>query len=383
MSNVFVTPQIVAREGLRVLKNKLPVTSLVHRDYEAEFRSAKIGDTVTIRTPPSFSVDTFDPGTGVVTQDIKQGSAQITLENIFDISIEVTAKDMTLSLDNFSRTVIEPVMVEFADKIEGYILGKANALYHMSTSTFPNSVATAAWLDSYLDLMKVPSNRRWGILGSKSKSDFLGIEKLTLADTRGDSIAVRDAAIGRVLGVDYLSSPKVQRQAAGTLSVTTLAVNNGGGYAAGVSTMNMDAVSVTGSTAIGSTFTIAGVFMQDGVTPQNFVITNSVTAAANALTGVTFAPALPVAVANDAVITVYQTAHAMNLIGDPRGLAFVSVPMEMPIMGARPAEVLSSEGVSVRVVYDYDPKYKTNKVSFDMLVGAKVIDPRVLARLPG
>ncbi|MCO7195390.1 P22 phage major capsid protein family protein [Pseudonocardia sp. McavD-2-B] len=54
--------------------------------------------------------------------------------------------------------------------------------------------------------------------------------------------------------------------------------------------------------------------------------------------------------------------------------ALATRPLELP-MGSQRAEIVSYKGLNLRVVYDYDHKYKKDVVSLDMLFGAKTINP--------
>ena len=50
MANTFLTPDIIAREALMVLRNNAVMANLVHRDYSDEFVNG-VGDTITVRKP--------------------------------------------------------------------------------------------------------------------------------------------------------------------------------------------------------------------------------------------------------------------------------------------------------------------------------------------
>lgn len=52
MANTILTPSIIAKEALMVLRNNAVMANLVHRDYSEEF--ASVGDTISIRKPASF-----------------------------------------------------------------------------------------------------------------------------------------------------------------------------------------------------------------------------------------------------------------------------------------------------------------------------------------
>jgi hypothetical protein len=64
------------------------------------------------------------------------------------------------------------------------------------------------------------------------------------------------------------------------------------------------------------------------------------------------------------------------------GMALVTRNLALP-MGASNAAYASAGGLGVRVVYDYDSSTKTDKVSFDVIYGVKVLDPDLICALVG
>ena len=103
MANTILTSDILAREALLILENNLVMGALVDSRYEGEFASGRQGDAIRIRRPASFSVNEFDNnGTATVsTQNATEHSTTLTLEKMFDVSFQVTAKEMALSIDDF------------------------------------------------------------------------------------------------------------------------------------------------------------------------------------------------------------------------------------------------------------------------------------------
>lgn len=55
----MLTPDVIARESLLILSNNLVAANLVHRGETSDFTGAKVGDSLTIRKPASFTVDEF------------------------------------------------------------------------------------------------------------------------------------------------------------------------------------------------------------------------------------------------------------------------------------------------------------------------------------
>lgn len=64
------------------------------------------------------------------------------------------------------------------------------------------------------------------------------------------------------------------------------------------------------------------------------------------------------------------------------GIALVTRNLELP-MGANNAAYASADGIGVRVVYDYDIKTKTDRVSFDLIYGIKELDTNMIGKIAG
>ena len=84
MANTILTPDVVAREALLILKNNTVTASLVYRDYETEWSGAKINDTVKIRRPATFVANEFVSTINV--QDIDEGSVELKLSDVANLS---------------------------------------------------------------------------------------------------------------------------------------------------------------------------------------------------------------------------------------------------------------------------------------------------------
>jgi hypothetical protein len=160
-----------------------------------------------------------------------------------------------------------------------------------------------------------------------------------------------------------------QNVATHTTGGDACAVDLEAGYLAGVSTIHVDGLSAT--FAVGDLITIGG-------------YEHAVTAVANYSAGdedITIYPALQADVANDDAITVVAD-HTANLAFHRNAFALVTRPLEPPMDGSR-WEQLDYEGLSVRAVYSYNPTFKTNIISLDILYGVKTLDPRLACRMLG
>ena len=174
MPNTILTPNVIANEALMVLKNNLVMANLVHRDYENEF--VKVGDTVTARRPSKFVAKNF---TGAVDpQDLNEGGVPVKMDRLRDVTVQITSKEMSLDLRDFSAQVIEPAMTAIASaspiirvltvlEVGARCIGQASRSTEISSTAFAarpsGDVGLPVIASSAIDL----SSRR-GIIRSSS-----------------------------------------------------------------------------------------------------------------------------------------------------------------------------------------------------------------------
>lgn len=118
MANTFLTPSIIANEALMVLKENLVMANLVHRDYSKEF--VGVGDTITVRKPAKFVAKNFVGR--IEEQDISEGKVDVKMDRFRDVSVNVTSKEMTLDIKNFSEQVITPAMRSIAVAVDADLI---------------------------------------------------------------------------------------------------------------------------------------------------------------------------------------------------------------------------------------------------------------------
>lgn len=370
MANTFLTPSVIGREALMILENELVAAQLFHRGYADEFRGAKVGDTISIRGPASFTAQEFTSTT--TTQDATETSRSLQLEKHFDVTFAVTSKQWTLELEQFNQQLLRPAVVAIAQAVDSYILGKGNQIpnYVGTAGDPPDSLADMVAVVKKLDDLKVPQRGRIAVLDAQAKHDMLAnVTQVLQADQRGDGgTALREASMGRILGIDYYMDQNVGSHTANTLS--GYLINNGAGYSAGDTTLTIDTGS--GTIQAGDVFTVAG------DTQQHVVLsTNGSTSVTIEETG------LAAAVADNAALTfVSNSTSVLNIAGHGDGLTYAVVPLELPAGAAR-AEYIADRGLGLRVVFDYDSSTKTDTISLDVLCGAKVQQGNLLTRVLG
>ena len=211
MSNTILTPDIIAREALMVLRNNAVMANLVHRDYSDEF-VAGVGDKVTIRKPAKFEAKEFD-GKSITVQDATENSVDVTMDKHIDVSFAVTSKQLTLDIASFSEQLLNPAMQAFADKVDKYIIALeadiTNRVSHPEGVFAPADIIAAR---KYLTDNAVPTTERRLVIGSQADADLLTNELFISAEKVGDNgTALREASLGRKFGFDIYTDQNIEK----------------------------------------------------------------------------------------------------------------------------------------------------------------------------
>lgn len=210
MAHTLIKPTVIAGEALAVLYNTTVLAQLVHRDFDREF-TGKQGDTVTIRTPTTFTANTFDRGSGISLQNATESSTSIALDTILDVSFAVTAEDLTLTIDNFRDRFIAPAMEGMVQAVDGVIaenlVDAAEGVGGGGTSTWSSSKASNVFVGetgarSKLTRAKAPTVNRYAVLSPEATGIALTEELIVAADKSGWTDALRQGAVGRLFGFD-------------------------------------------------------------------------------------------------------------------------------------------------------------------------------------
>lgn len=222
MANTLLTSSVIAKAALANLYETCVMAALVHRDYEPEF-VPKIGTTVTIRKPTTFTAQDFDRDAGIVVQNAIETSVPIVLDKHKDVSFAVTDLDLTLKVQDFSEQFIKPAMEAIVQAIDVDVLAeRANIVQTVGaangttqgvdgTNTYddtnPRVMIDA---DRVLNARNVPPSERYVVVGPNTKAKWLGDDLFNRADERGDTAGLRDASLGaRVFGFDPYMSQNV------------------------------------------------------------------------------------------------------------------------------------------------------------------------------
>lgn len=361
MANTFLTPQIIAQEALAILRNQLIFAELVHTDYANEF--VKVGDTITVRKPAELIAKDFSGS--IASQDLTESGVTVKLDKFKDVSVAITSQQASLELRDFAKQVIEPAMVAIAQKIDedlaNFIFEKASGSVLASSATI-NDLAHIAEVGKKLDIAKAPMQERHLVLSPEHKYRYALTEILTKVNHAGSNETLREAMLGKVYGMMTYMNQNLP-EATGSKGTATEKFSVQSGSQSGKVKLTL----MSGASAevkIGEGFVYEGVlyrFTADG------------TATSNAIANIAVEPAFPSGVS----VTSVRMVRLSSSVGfHKNAFAFVIRPLDLP-MGAARASVVNGEGLSVRVVYDYNQSSKTDTISFDVLYGIAALRPEL------
>lgn len=367
MANTLLTPDIIAKEALMVLESNLTMVPLVHTDYSSEF--AQVGDTITVRKPTSFIAKNFTGSTSV--QDITESSVAVKMDRLRDVTTSVTSKQLTLDIKDLSTQVIKPAMSSIAQAIDTDLLtvGIENAGSSVQATANPTNLADIASLAKNFDLNKVPMSERRLVIRPEHKYAYALTDNLSKVAYAGDNETLRRYEIGNVYNFETFMSQNAPYCAASTSgSATAYKVT---------ATAGATEVSLTDLNSAAATIKVGDTFILDG---YMYRFTENKTGSSSSIASIKI----------DQPIHKSFTAEEATPIKAPNSLAFhkngialVHRPLALPQGNKNSALATNEDGLSVRVVFDYNSTTKTDTISFDILYGITALDSNMIAKLVG
>jgi hypothetical protein len=390
---------MITREALRVLHQKLNFVGSINREYDSSFAKdgAKIGDTLRIRLPNQYVTRTGPTLSANTDTEERQVSLQVATQRGVDLNFQST--ELTLSLDDFSSRILEPAMAQLAASIEADAL----TMYQdVSQSNWNGgSAATLARVLQGRKLMQdslAPLNDRTALLNTQDNVDLVDSLKGLFQDSTNIAKQYREGYMGRTAGFDFAENTLLPRHtrgaATGAYTTSTLVA-----VLPVTSTTPVSAITVatgTGAMNKGDVFTIGNVFavhpetkVSTGVL-QQFVVTANYAGGAGS---VQISPAIVMAGGSQnvvipttsatAAITFAGTASASvgtSLVYQKDAFTFAPADLVMP-KGVDMAAREVFDGISMRIVRQYDINNDRFPCRLDVLYGYRTIRPQLAARL--
>lgn len=390
MANTLLNVDEITNAALVILHQKLNFVGSINRSYDDSFGrdGAKIGNSLRIRLPNQFTVST---GQSLDLQDVQETNTTLTVATQKHVDTTFSSAQLELNIFDFSQQVLEPAMAVLAANIEADAMNMLLDVYQVATvagspQTFRNVLQGQKLLTDALAPM---DSSRMVRLDTQSQVDLVdGLKGLFQAS---DAIKRQysEGVMGRSAGFEFATN---------TLLPTFLSGSHTATYQ--VNGANQTGTSLivdtgTGTVLQGDTFTIANVFRVHPETKLNTnVLQQFVVTAASAGGGVTLS-VLPAMIAtgpyqtinalpaDNALITftlgVSQTTQ-QSIAYHKDAFAFAGADLPLPD-GVHFAARKMQDGLSLRIVRQYDINTDRIPARIDMLYGYKCIRPQLAARL--
>lgn len=401
MSNSILTIDMITAKALQIYENNLVLTRNVDRQYDDSFANegAKIGTTLRIRLPDRTLVT---DGAALQVQDENQQYTTLTVSSQKHIGVNFTTAEMTMQLDNFAELILKPRISQLAASTDATVAQNAYKQIYQSVGTPGTTPATSLVLlqgNQKLNESAAPMDQRYVTVNPAANAGLVEGMKGLFNPVNTISKQFKSGYMGEgILGYDEIAMSQ---------SIPTHTTGDWGTGITVTSTLSTEGttslgISFTGSSKTwkaGDVFTIAGVYAVNPQTRQStgslqqFTVVSDVTGSSTAT--LTVSPAIYTA-ANalatvdsfpqaSAVVTMLGSAnstYAQNLIYHKEAIAFATADLIMP-RGVDMASRQNHNGISMRVVRQYDINNDRMPCRVDVLFGSNVIRPSGACRLWG
>lgn len=228
MANTILTPTMITREAIRVLHQKLNFTGQCNTQYDNRFAQsgAKIGTTLNVRMPPKYTVRT---GAAASYQDHVERSTPLVVGSQYGIDVSFTSVELTMNLDDFTKTVLSPAMSQLAAKIEGDALAAAYKLVPNYTGLTTTDMTYLAFQQNgqFMTESLAPiDDQRVACLTPRSRTNFQDAVKGLFQSAEDIKKSYKEGKMGRTGGFDVYENTLIPTHTIGTLAGSPLTTGN-------------------------------------------------------------------------------------------------------------------------------------------------------------
>jgi len=204
---------------IQVLRNNLVFTMGCDRKYQGEFAQsgAKIGDTVNIRLPSRFTVQ---DGAPLNAQNYTERSVPLTISFQKHTDVEFTSREMTLSLDDWSRRIGEPEAIKLANAVDVVGLSEYWKVYNsvISPAVSPTTSKWRMYLRAaaLLDQEAIPRDgQRYCITEPVEAADIIDENKGLFQSASQISEQYEAGEMGKSAGMTWKMDQNIQAHTTG------------------------------------------------------------------------------------------------------------------------------------------------------------------------
>jgi hypothetical protein len=400
MANSILTIDMITRKALEILENNLVITRNVNRQYDDSFavEGAKIGSTLRIRLPDRALVT---DGAALQVQDDNEQFTTLTVASQKHIGVNFTSAELTMQLDDFAERVLKPRISQLASSIDADVANAYKSIGNTvgTPGTTPSTSLVLLQAQQKLNENAAVMSPRYATVNPAANAGLVEGMKGLFNPTDTISKQFKNGMMGTgVLGFDEINMSQSIKQ-----FTTGSRVATGNSVTTTVSSEGAASIALTIGSGLtvkaGDVFTVADCFAVNPQTREStgslfqFVALADATASGTAIT-VTVAPIYTAAnalatvdsfpTAGKAVVFVgaATSQYAQNLVYHKDAITFATADLLLP-QGVDMAARAVHNGISLRVVRQYDINNDRMPCRIDVLYGFSTIRPQMACRIWG
>ena len=400
MSNSILTIDMITRKALEILENNLVITRNVNRQYDDSFavEGAKIGSTLRIRLPDRALVT---DGAALQVQDDNEQFTTLTVASQKHIGVNFTSAELTMQLDDFAERVLKPRISQLASSIDADVANAYKSIGNTvgTPGTTPSTSLVLLQAQQKLNENAAVMNPRYATVNPAANAGLVEGMKGLFNPTDTISKQFKNGMMGTgVLGYDEINMSQSIKQ-----HMTGSRVATGNSVTTTVTSEGASSIALTIGSGLtvkaGDVFTVGSCFAVNPQTREStgslfqFVALADATAtgtaivvtvapiytAANALATVDSFPASGAAVV---FVGAASSQYAQNLVYHKDAITFATADLLLP-QGVDMAARAVHNGISLRVVRQYDINNDRMPCRIDVLYGFSTIRPQMGCRIWG
>jgi hypothetical protein len=393
---------MITRKSLEILENESVVIRNINREYDDSFakEGANIGSTLRIRKPDRALVT---DGAALSVQDENQQYTTLTVSSQKHIGVNFTTAELTMSLDDFADKILKPRISQLATSVDNDVCARAFKQIYNSVGTPGTTPATSLVLlqaQQKLNEMAAPMSPRYATVNPAANAQLVEGMKGFFNPTGTISAQFKSGMMGEgVLGFSEVNmSQNISSLTRGTSPtspiVATTSVN-------GATTLAISFTNGSPTFKQGDVFTIANVY---GVNPQTrestgslqqFVVTADLDISSTTTGTLAISPSIYMSDQALATVNRFPTAsdvitfmgsssgvYPQNLVYHKNAITLATADLLMP-NGVDMASRQVHNGISLRIVRQYDINNDRLPCRIDVLYGSEVIRPEFACRIWG
>lgn len=390
MANQLLTTSLITREILSILRQKLTFLRKINMEYDDRFAvtGAKIGSTVEIRVPTHGKVRSgriMDAG-NMVDQVVP-----LTISDQTGVDLVWSSAEMALDIDDFRARYLEQPIADMASQIENAVLSRALpfASGFVANTDGQLGIVDALLANKMLTDNLAPTKR---FMVTNTSGTVQVIDELKGLFNSQDRLAEQyeDGLMARAAGFDWFETTNMPAQAYGTSAIPGSYDVNGANQTGSSITVDTG----TGTLVAGQHIQFANVY---AVHPQTkvstgvlrtFVVTENYAGGAG---DIKISPAIVTSgpeqnVTNspadnaDVVVLGAAAQTGVNLGFARDFLTFATV--DLPLPENKEASRMQFDGLSLRMIRDYDTINDQFLNRVDILWGSAVLRPEFGVVIP-